>query len=362
MRVATLRLRTAALVAVALALAACAGAPASARPSAQPTAAGGSGTAASGATASGAAASGAAVGSECTETYDVQLGYHSISQSVWPMWIAEEQGIFDKYGINAELINAEGARILSGVISKATPIAFASGADILDPIAEGADIVPVFAFEGGTPTDMIVSTAEITDPQQLKGKVAGANELGGESDSLVRLGLREMGLEPDVDTRVLSVGGESTRIAALKSNQVQATLVDAGLRQEMIDQGFNILYDFTESDFKLLKSALITTRSYAAENPEIVQCTVNALTEALAFWKENKTETVDAAVKYSAGMDRASVEALWDLYAPDLPDVGTIDREALANHQELSQEQKVKDLNVDDVIDNSFAENVTLKE
>lgn len=346
-----LRFRVPVLAAFLFVAAACTGGGATSAPSSAPSLPAGS-----------PATGGSPAATECTTPQKIQLGYHSISQSVWPMWIAKDQGIFDKYGIDAELVNAEGARILSGVISKATPIAFASGADILDPVAEGADIIAVFAFEGGTPTDMIVSSADITKPEQLKGKVAGANELGGESDSLVRLGLRQMGLEPDKDTRVVSVGGEATRIAALKSNQVQATLVDAGLRQEMLDQKFNILYDFTTTDFKLLKSALITTRSYADANHDVVQCVVNAMTDALHFWKAHKTESVDTASKYSGGMDRASLEGLWDLYASKLPDTGTVDREALANHQELSQEQRIKDVNLDKVIDNSFAENVSLKD
>jgi NitT/TauT family transport system substrate-binding protein len=344
----TLRLRAAALLGAAITVAACAGSAATNAPATNPPA---------------SSQPGASAGAQaCADLGQINLGWHSVSQSVWPMWIAEEQGLFDKYGLDATLINAEGARILSGVISKSTPIAFASGADILDPIAEGADIVAIYAFEDGTPTDMIVGGEGITKAEDLRGKIAGANELGGESDSLVRLGLRELGLEPDVDTRVVSVGGESTRIAALAAGQVQATLVDAGLRNQMEEQGFNILYDFTESDFELLKSAVITTRSYAQDNPEIVQCTVNALVEALEFWKTNKEETVATAVKFSGDMDQADVEGLYDLYVDTLPDQPTVNADALAAHQELSEEQRIKDIDVTTVIDNSFVENAQLKD
>ena len=349
----TLRLRAAALLGVVMLVGACAGGAATNAPASNPPAS-------SGPDASQPAASAAA--QACENLGAVNMGWHSVSQSVWPIWIAEDQGLFDKYGIDATLINAEGARILSGVISKSTPIAFASGADILDPIAEGADIVAIYAFEDGTPTDMIVGGEGITTGEDLRGGIAGANELGGESDSLVRLGLRELGLEPDVDTRVVSVGGESTRIAALASGQVQATLVDAGLRNQMQEQGFTILYDFTESDFQLLKSAVITTRSYAEQNPEIVQCAVNALVEALEFWKTNKEETVATAVKYSGDMDQADVEGLYDLYVDTLPDQPTVNADALAAHQELSEEQRIKDIDVTTVIDNSYVENAQLKD
>lgn len=304
----------------------------------------------------------------CTDVGKVSLGWHSISQSVWPIWIAEDQGLFDKYGVDAELINAEGARILSGVISHSTPIAFASAADFLDPVSEGADLLAIYSFENGTPTDMIVGGEGVTSAEDLRGGVAGANELGGESDSLVRLGLQELGLEPDVDTRVVSVGGESTRIAALASGQVDATLVDAGLRKEMVDQGFNILYDFTEGDFEIAKSEVITTESYAEENPETVQCVVNALVHALEFWKDpaNKDAVVDTAAKFSGDMDREALEGLYELYTDGLPDVPTVDIEALSAHKDLrlalGGNPEIADIDVEDHVDNSYVENAELKD
>lgn len=304
----------------------------------------------------------------CTDIGEVSLGWHSVSQSVWPMWIAEDQGIFDKYGVDAQLINAEGARILSGVISQSTPIAFASAADFLDPVSEGADLLAIYSFENGTPTDMIVGGEDVTSAEDLQGGVAGANELGGESDSLVRLGLQELGLEPDVDTRVVSVGGESTRIAALAAGQVDATLVDASLRKEMEEQGFNILYDFTEGDFTIAKSELITTKSYAEENPETVQCVVNALVEALEFWKDpaNKDAVVDTAAKFSGDMDREALEAIHEKYTDRLPDLPTVDIEALAAHKDLrlalGGNPEIADINVEDHVDNSYVENAELKD
>lgn len=300
-------------------------------------------------------------GEACTETKELQVGWHSVSQSVWPVLIAEEEGFFEKYGIDAELIFAEGARVLSGVISQSIPISVASGSDILDPVAEGSDVIAILAT-GSTPTDMLIGGEGVTGADDLQDGVAGANELGGESDSLVRLALEALGLEPDVDTRVVAVGGESTRIAALESGQVDATLVDVGLRNQMEEQGFNILHDFTEADFQMLKGTLITTRSFADENPETVQCVVNAVVDAIRFYKENKAESVDAAVTHWAGMDRSAIEGLWDIYAPKIPERPTVPEDSLANIQELSDEQRIKDVDLSTVIDNSYVENAELKD
>jgi hypothetical protein len=61
-------------------------------------------------------------------------------------------------------------------------------------------------------------------------------------------------------------------------------------------------------------------------------------------------------------MDQADVEGLYDLYVDTLPDQPTVNADALAAHQELSEEQRIKDIDVTTVIDNSYVENAQLKD
>jgi ABC-type nitrate/sulfonate/bicarbonate transport system substrate-binding protein len=291
----------------------------------------------------------------CTSAQDVTIAYDTVSQGIWPLWIAKEQGILTKYGINANLIFIEGNRVSGAVISKQAPIVTIAGTDILPPVAQGADIKAILATMA-IPTDIIVGGNGISQASDLKGKVAGANELGGESDSLLRLGLERLGLAPDKDVRVVAVGGESTRIAALKSGQVQATIVDVGLQQQMADQGFSTLYDLTSGDVKMLKNAIVTTATYISDHRDVVQCFTNAMVEAIAYEKAHKTESVDAAAKYSGDATRADLEKLWDIYSSKIPSNPIIDPEAFKTAQDLSQDDKVKAIDLNTVIDNSFVE------
>jgi ABC-type nitrate/sulfonate/bicarbonate transport system substrate-binding protein len=296
---------------------------------------------------------------DCSVQRNIPIAYDTISQGIWPLWVAKEQGILAKYGITGELVFIEGSRVIAGIVGQSTPIGMAAGTDILGPVAEGADILAIAATLS-TPTDTISVTKDINSAADLKGKVAGANELGGEADALLRLGLAKLGLVPDVDVRIVSVGGESTRIAALKSDQVQATIVDVGLRDEMLAQGFKELYDFTEGEIKMLKNALLSTKSYVTANPGTIQCVVNALVEGIAFYKANKAESVDAAAKYSGDMSRESLEKLWDIYATKLPAKPLVEADALKNAQGLSADPKVLAIDVATVIDNSFVEGATV--
>lgn len=306
--------------------------------------------------ASNPASAGAGSGdADCSTPRSIPIAYDTISQGIWPLWVAKEQGILEKYGITGELVFIEGSRVIAGIVGQSTPIGMAAGTDILGPVAEGADLLAIAATLS-TPTDTISVTKDINSAEDLKGKVAGANELGGEADALLRLGLTKLGLVPDTDVRIVSVGGESTRIAALKSDQIQATIVDVGLRDQMLAQGFKELYDFTTGDIKMLKNALLSTKSYVQANRGTVQCVVNALVEGIAFYKANKKESVDAAAKYSGDMSRESLETLWDIYATKLPAKPLVEEDALKNSQTLSDDPKVLAIDVATVIDNSFVE------
>lgn len=296
----------------------------------------------------------------CTGTTKLQLGYDTTEQSTAPMLIAKEQGYFQKYGIDATLVLIEAPRVLTGVISKATPIAFSGGIDILRPIAQGADIVAILA-SGSKPTDMLVGGKGIATPQDLKGKTVGVSVSGGEADLLVRIALKSIGLNPDTDVSIVNVGDQSLRIAALQAGRVQATLVDVGLTKQMTALGFATLFDLTSGSTKFLKGVLVTTKSYASANQQTVQCVVNAIVDAIQFYKTNKAVSVDVEAKYNANADRPGLETLWDNYAPLMPDRPTVEVDSLLNIQKVINDPKVQAIDINAIIDNSFVNNVALK-
>jgi ABC-type nitrate/sulfonate/bicarbonate transport system substrate-binding protein len=254
------------------------------------------------------------------------------------------------------LVFVESGRTVPGVLSKDTPIVSTDGSLIFSPNAEGADLVAVGAT-GSTPTDMVVGGRDISDPAQLKGKIGGVNALTDETTALMKYALEEQfGLTPDQDVRIISVGGESVRIAALAADRVQATIVDRSLKDQMLDEGFHILYDYTTGDLPWNKNVILTTRSYAQENPKVVECFLMALTEATHFYKTNKDGSVDIAFKYSEGMDKETLGTLWDIYAPDYPDLPSVGTEGFTLMQELNSDPRAQEIDLNTLVDTSYVD------
>lgn len=300
--------------------------------------------------------SGPGAGQPAGQRLALQLAYSAISQAYWPMWIAKEIGAFDKYGIDASLVFVEGNRSVNGVIAGTTPVSFIAGTDIMAPSGQGADLVALMTSGGEQPANQIWGAKGITNADALRGKTAGTNELGGEADKLLRYGLQQMGLTPDKDVRVVAVGEQSVRVAALQAGRVDSALMDPGFEKQLEDQGFAILYDFRKSSLLLQKGTLVTTRSYLEKNRGTVLNVVKALLEGFAYEKANKAGTVAIAQKYSANVSADVISGLWDRFAPALPDNPAVQPAAIEGLKLFYEDPKIKALDVSKMVDGSLVQ------
>src|SRR4249920_2129453 len=75
------------------------------------------------------------------------IGYAAMSARVVPLWLAEEQGIFSKYGIDSEQVFIRGApTLVAGLASGDIQIGSTGGSATLAAIAAGHDLKMLAAF------------------------------------------------------------------------------------------------------------------------------------------------------------------------------------------------------------------------
>ena len=76
----------------------------------------------------------------------VVIAHAAMNFRVTPLWVAQDQGFFAKYGIDPEVIYMRGGpTLLSGMLSGDIQIGW-TASTIIAPIAEGADFVIVAGF------------------------------------------------------------------------------------------------------------------------------------------------------------------------------------------------------------------------
>ena len=154
----------------------------------------------------------------------IRVGVPSVGMGNIIIFITKEGKLFEKYGLDAEVITVMGSGIgskalISGnldIIPIATPTVIAAN-------LAGADMA-ILAHTMPAVVHALMVQPEIKRPEDLKGKKIGVSSLGSLTDFLVRSIAKKKGLNPDRDITLLTTGGsDSERVMALKAGAVDAS-------------------------------------------------------------------------------------------------------------------------------------------
>src|SRR5206468_11949306 len=156
----------------------------------------------------------------------IKVGYSAISEVDLPAWVAKETGIFEKNGLDVQLIYfTGGTTAVLALVSGEVPICQVAGPAILNSALRGADILMVAG--GATSLDYwLMSLPEIKKPDQLKGGSVAISRFGTASDFVARYALSRIGLVPGKDVAIVQVGGVPDRLGAVLAGKVQGAILN----------------------------------------------------------------------------------------------------------------------------------------
>ena len=129
--------------------------------------------------------------------------------SFLPLWIAKEQGIFEKHGLDVALTPIQNITLLPGTAGKQFEIIPSTPPDFLKAVAGGIGIAAISSLvvdEAANPITQVVTTREsgITNVKQLVGKTVAAPSIGAVSNVGFLYWLKKNGIDPK-SVRVVEV-------------------------------------------------------------------------------------------------------------------------------------------------------------
>jgi NitT/TauT family transport system substrate-binding protein len=282
----------------------------SAAPSASSAAAKPSGSA----NASAAATSGSAAASP-KATYKFRIPYTAQSGVYTPLWVAADDGIFQKHGIDATVSamdnNATSAALSSGEID------VSPSPSVLNLIASGGDAVIVASFVTA-PIYSVYATSDIASLNDLKGKVIGDTPAGSSPDTVLRALLAQHGLAPDKDVQYLFSPSPATIFSAMQAHRAAAGILSAPVTVQARQEGFKELINTAKDNVPGLQILVAVRKSYLKDNREAVTELLRALIDATAFVKANPVPSKAAIAKYTKTDDKEAIDAAYDEFEPYL--------------------------------------------
>jgi NitT/TauT family transport system substrate-binding protein len=166
---------------------------------------------------------GAQVFAAAAQLEPLTIGYSNFTGTYGPLWIAVEERIGTKYGLDLKAIYAGRVRPQQLLATGEMPIVFASGTGTMTSHIVGVkDQVMVATITSKIGTSLF-SKSEIKSVEDLKGKTVATGRPGAFLDATVRYVLRsKFGLVPDRDVKLLPTGEPYLGLQALERGVVDA--------------------------------------------------------------------------------------------------------------------------------------------
>jgi NitT/TauT family transport system substrate-binding protein len=247
----------------------------------------------------------------------LHVGYSAQAGSLAPIWITKEAGIFEKHGLDVELLFIPGGpTAAAALLSGAVPITVVGGPAVVSSNLAGSDLVMIagivntFAFQ-------IVTVKGITKYPQLKGKRLGVNRFGASPDVAARFALKHMGIDPK-EVTLLQLGEQSTRLQAMMAGQLEAAVFLPPITTMALKQGMNVLLDLAELGAEFQITGLGSSQKFLAQRRPTALKFMQAFVEGIHYYKTHKPESMKTIAKYMKIDDMEAVGATYDYFAPNI--------------------------------------------
>ena len=240
-------------------------------------------------------------------------GGHAGFQST--IWVAKDLKIFDKYGLDVEVIMITGsARSVAALLGGSTQFATGSVVGPLAAVTRGSDIKLIAASYNKFPY-AFVARPEIRTPKDLRGKMINILNFGGSNDLALQLALKEWGMRLS-DVQAVIGGDAPTRLGALMAGRMDATILSPPHLTMAVKAGYRVLADMGEMSANFTQSSLYVKGSALTEHRDRMKRFLRAYGESIHVIKTDRERTMKVFAHRMRVDDPETVRSTYEYFAP----------------------------------------------
>ena len=285
----------------------------------------------------------------------VRLNWGAISGVMSPIWVAQEEGLFKKYGLDVELIHiAATSKAIQSMLSGEIQFTTADALNTIQAVNAGADIVMIcagvnrFVFS-------IMARGDIKRIADLKGKKIGITRIGSSTHTAVLYVINKAGLGPN-DYTLLQLGEVPNILTTLLAGQIDAGALSPPTNSRAKKAGLHELINLGTDGPEYPSTVIASTRSYVKSNPENSRRLIRALGEGLSIFKNNRQLGIRAIQKYSRLNDPEILEDTYNQFRDAFDAIPYVSRAGIGSLLASMGEKdgKIRQIKYEDVADMRF--------
>src|SRR5262249_28076741 len=250
---------------------------------------------------------------KAAEKLIADYGGHAGFQSA--TWVAKDMKIFDKYGLDVEVIMITGAaRSVAALLGNSTHFSTGSATGPLAAAVRGSDVKGIAASYNKFPYAFVVRP-DIRSPNDLRGKRVNILNYGGSNDLALQLALKEWGMKLS-DIQVVIGGDAPTRMGALMAGRGGGTILSPPPLTLSVKAGYRGLGDMGGISAKFQPFSFYVEGGAFEEQRDRVKRFLRAYAEAIHVIKTDRERTMKIFAKRMRVEDPETVKSTYEYFAP----------------------------------------------
>lgn len=249
----------------------------------------------------------------------LRISYSAVNATQAFLWVAQDKGIFAKHGLEGELLYINsGSMNIAALVGGSVQIAGGG------PVSIEARLRGVKLTILGNPLPWLASNLvahpDIKSVADLPGKIAGISRFGSSTDQGFRYLFRKNGFNVDRDLKMLQMGADLSRVAALKAGTIQYTFLGAAATNNARAMGFRVLATAQQMAIPFPWTSVVVEESWLNKNRDLAYRYMKTATEAIVNLKRNRADSERIISKYMKINDPKLAATEFEFVASLMPD------------------------------------------
>lgn len=251
------------------------------------------------------------------ELKKITMGYPSLAFTQSHIWVAKEQGLFKKYGVDVDPVFLRGGQVATQALAAGEPPMVNVGT-VIQANLTGFNLVLIASMENKF-YQLVFVRPGINSLEQLKGKRLGISGFGSITYYAAQILLKHLSLQPNKDVALIAAGPDAERLSAMSAGKIDASFFNLSTAPVARKMGFKDLLQIADLGVEVQGNGLATSRDYLKNNRDTVKNVLKGYLEGIQFIHANKAESQKVFAKYMRTSDPEVLESSYQNYVKTIP-------------------------------------------